>query len=99
MMRNQVSKETAQQWINSQMPLEQKEAIADVVLHNDGTLEDLHIKTTNAWSQLINKLRAKKDTDQSSSWSTNGMIRASPSLSAPFKNACSTTNEHAYPHS
>ena len=61
--RNQVSKEIAQQWINSQMPLSQKEAIADVIIHNDGTLTDLHTQVTNGWKQLMNTLQAAKDSN------------------------------------
>ena len=63
MARNKVSQEIAQQWINSQMPLAQKEAIGDVVIENNGTLTDLHEQTTNAWNQLLNKLQSTETSD------------------------------------
>ena len=56
MARNQVSQETAQQWIDSQMPLSTKEALADVVIQNNGTLDELEIETQNAWTLLLSKL-------------------------------------------
>ena len=58
MTRNQVSQATAQQWIDSQMPLSEKEAIADVIIHNNGTLAELEIQTQNAWTLLLDKMRA-----------------------------------------
>ena len=61
MIRNQVSKEIAQQWIDSQMPLAQKEAIADIVILNDGTLSNLHAKVKHAWEQLMDTLQSTKD--------------------------------------
>ena len=57
--RNQVSKKQHNSGSTVKCP-SQKEAIADVVIHNDGTLSDLHIKTTNGWKQLINKLHPAK---------------------------------------
>lgn len=67
MERNQVSQDVAQQWIKSQMPLDQKVALGDVVIQNDGTLTDLHEQTTTAWKQLINKVQSIKLSDSSSS--------------------------------
>ena len=56
MARNQVSQETAQQWIDSQMPLSEKEAIADVIICNNGTLAELEIQTQDSWNQLLSAL-------------------------------------------
>ena len=58
MTRNQISQETAQQWIDSQMALSKKEAIADVIIHNDGTLAELEMHTQNAWTLLLDNMRA-----------------------------------------
>ncbi len=56
MARNQVSQQMAQQWIDSQMPISEKEAIADVVIQNNGTLRELEIETQNAWNHLLSKV-------------------------------------------
>ena len=56
MTRNQVPQETAQQWINSQMPLAEKEAVADLVIHNNGTIAELDMQTKDAWTNLLGNL-------------------------------------------
>ena len=56
MARNQITLDTAQQWIDSQMPLSEKEAIADVLIYNDGTLDELDAQTRDVWSQLLDTL-------------------------------------------
>ena len=56
MARNQVSQQMAQQWIDSQMPLSKKEAIADAIICNNGTLAELEIQTQDSWNQLMSAL-------------------------------------------
>lgn len=56
MTRNQVPQETAQQWINSQMPLAEKEEVADLVIHNNGTIAELDMQTKDAWTNLLGNL-------------------------------------------
>lgn len=53
MARDQLSEEKAKQWIASQMPLSEKRAVADLVIHNNGTLSDLHDAVRVAWYQLV----------------------------------------------
>lgn len=42
----------ARQWVENQMPSEAKAALATVVLHNDGSLEDLRTLVVDAWAEL-----------------------------------------------
>lgn len=49
MARNHLTVEQAQARINSQWPLAQKVARADVVLHNKGTLPELFQQVDHAW--------------------------------------------------
>ena len=49
MARNHLTVEQAQARINSQWPLAQKVARADVVLHNQGTLPELFQQVDHAW--------------------------------------------------
>ncbi len=49
----------AQARIDSQMPVSEKVKYADVVIENDGTLEELNDKVYQLWDQLMN--RAKGD--------------------------------------
>jgi dephospho-CoA kinase len=52
MSRNQYSAEEAERWVEAQMPLEQKEAMATAVIRNDGDLEQLREATLVAWDGL-----------------------------------------------
>jgi dephospho-CoA kinase len=52
MNRNGFSETEAQRWIDNQLPLAQKEAVADVVIHNNGDLTALRSEVHRAWKQL-----------------------------------------------
>ena len=53
MARNAHSREAAERWIGSQLPLADKEAVATRVFRNDGSLEDLRAAVTAAWAELV----------------------------------------------
>ncbi|WEV70425.1 dephospho-CoA kinase [Lactobacillus sp. ESL0785] len=57
MQRDQLSKQAALERINSQMPLAQKAKLADYVITNTGTIEELTAKL----AQLLLKLRGDKN--------------------------------------
>ncbi len=48
----------AQARIDSQMPISEKIKYADVVIENDGTLEELYEKVDQLWDQLRNRAKA-----------------------------------------
>lgn len=52
MRREGMAEAEAQRWIQSQLPLAQKEALATVVIHNDGDEQALLQATLAAWAQL-----------------------------------------------
>jgi len=39
----------ASEWINSQMPLEEKEKYADTVIYNDGTIDEFKESVARHW--------------------------------------------------
>jgi len=51
-VRNGFDAEEAARWVDSQMPIELKTAVATVVIENEGSLEDLRNITLQAWSRL-----------------------------------------------
>ena len=51
MTRDGMSQEKAENIINSQMPMEEKERYADVVIENTGTLQDLETKIRKLWEK------------------------------------------------
>lgn len=48
----------AQARIDSQMPVSEKVKYADVVIENDGTLEELNKQVNQLWNQLMNRAKA-----------------------------------------
>ncbi|MED5369906.1 MAG: dephospho-CoA kinase [Myxococcota bacterium] len=52
MARENLSEPQAQQWLDTQLPLERKEAVATVVIRNDGDLQALEAATLAAWETL-----------------------------------------------
>jgi dephospho-CoA kinase len=50
--RNGIARESALARIHSQMPLEEKKKHADVIIDNDGTLEELRAQVAAAWHRL-----------------------------------------------
>jgi dephospho-CoA kinase len=53
MQRSGLSREHVIQRIRSQRPLEQKMEAADIVIVNDGTLENLHHRVDEVWEEII----------------------------------------------
>jgi dephospho-CoA kinase len=56
MERDQSSEEAASSRIKSQMPLEEKLKLADFVLWNNGTLDELDSELQQLWPQLLQEL-------------------------------------------
>ncbi len=52
MARDGMTEEDARALIATQMPLQEKERYATVVIRNDGTLEELEAATRSAWASL-----------------------------------------------
>jgi dephospho-CoA kinase len=52
MERNAFSEEEASRWIDNQLPLSEKEAIADAVIRNDGDIDGLRHAVREAWMEL-----------------------------------------------
>lgn len=52
MEREAMDESTARRWISAQMPLSDKRSVADLVIENNGTLEDLQKAVGRAWDQL-----------------------------------------------
>ena len=50
--REGLSPAEADKWISSQMPLDQKEAVADHVIQNDGDLKDLRQQVLRFWDWI-----------------------------------------------
>jgi dephospho-CoA kinase len=53
--RRGMSEEDAQLRVKAQMPVEEKARRADVVIVNDGTLDNLKERVTETWQQIIEK--------------------------------------------
>lgn len=51
-IREGYSEAQSTQWLAAQLPLSEKERVADVVIRNDGRPEDLVAATWHAWTQL-----------------------------------------------
>ena len=56
MAREGFDEETAQSWINSQLPLSQKEKLADVVIDNSSDRETLEKLVHKKWNELMETL-------------------------------------------
>ena len=51
-----MSEDSARERIAAQLPLEEKEAVADVVLRNDGSVAHLEAQVDDLWADLQNRL-------------------------------------------
>ena len=60
MLRDGLSRREAQQRLDSQLPLEDKVALADYVIHNDGTLAELYDRV----DALVTTLRNRRLVDE-----------------------------------
>jgi dephospho-CoA kinase len=54
-----MSEEGIRARIDAQLPLEDKIAVADVIVHNDGSLEDLERRVDDVWTELRERALAK----------------------------------------
>jgi dephospho-CoA kinase len=53
MERSDLEREDAQKRIRSQMPIEQKIALADIIIDNQGSLSDTESKVEETWKKLL----------------------------------------------
>lgn len=51
--RDGLSEEEIQRHLNAQMPLDEKRRLADIVIDNSGTLEDLQKRVKEVWEKLV----------------------------------------------
>lgn len=51
--RDGLSEEEIQRHLNAQMPLDEKRRLADIVIDNSGTLEDLQKRVQEVWEKLV----------------------------------------------
>jgi len=54
MARDSQTRKQAERILDSQFPLEKKEEVASVVIHNNGSLSDLQKATLVGWKNLLN---------------------------------------------
>ena len=59
MKRNGWSREEAQKRLNSQMPVSEKIALADIVIDNKGTVADTERKVNEIWQELLQREKQK----------------------------------------
>jgi dephospho-CoA kinase len=59
MVRNGLTREDAQKRIKSQMPIEQKVALADIVIDNQKTVAETETKVEEEWQKLLKMERNK----------------------------------------
>jgi dephospho-CoA kinase len=57
MERNHVTEMEAKRWIESQFPLEEKEAIANWVIHNNGSLQSLQHTVVQKWPKFLTQIQ------------------------------------------
>jgi dephospho-CoA kinase len=53
MARNGVSKEDAEKRLKSQMPISEKNALADIVIDNEGSIPETEKKVRQVWQELL----------------------------------------------
>ena len=59
MKRNGWSREEAQKRLNSQMPVSEKIALADIVIDNKGTVADTERKVNEIWQEILHREKLK----------------------------------------
>jgi len=52
MTRDKLTEEQVRQRIAAQMPLERKVEMADIVIFNNGTLDELHSRVDEVWAEI-----------------------------------------------
>ena len=53
MARRGIGAEQAQKWMDMQLPMAEKEAVASRVIRNDGTLAELSERVLETWESLL----------------------------------------------
>jgi dephospho-CoA kinase len=59
MARNGVSREEAEERLNSQMPITDKIALADIVIDNEGSISEAEKKVKQVWQELLRREKEK----------------------------------------
>jgi dephospho-CoA kinase len=59
MTRNGVNKEYAKKRLNSQMPISEKIALADIVIDNEGSIPETEKRVRQVWQELLHKEKQK----------------------------------------
>lgn len=54
--RDRLGRANAEKRLNAQMPIEEKKKLADIVISNEGTLEDLQKEVSRVWSEFCQSL-------------------------------------------
>ena len=57
MNRNHISETDAQRWIANQLPLREKEAVADWVIQNNGSLKSLRDTIVQGWPRFLTQVQ------------------------------------------
>lgn len=60
MHRNGYNREEAMARIKSQMPIDEKRHLAQVIIDNNGTLEETQRQVNQAWQALLERVRSKE---------------------------------------
>ncbi|MCX5848890.1 MAG: dephospho-CoA kinase [Deltaproteobacteria bacterium] len=59
--RNRVNKEEAEKRLNSQMPINEKRALADIVIDNKGSVSETEKRVEHVWQELLKKEKEKSN--------------------------------------
>ena len=59
MDREEFDSQTAEKWLSNQLPLSKKEAVADFVIDNSGTREELKSEVDRAWEEICRTFELK----------------------------------------
>ena len=59
MARNRISREEAEKRLNSQMPIDEKITMADIVIDNKGSIAETEKKVKKVWLELLRQEKQK----------------------------------------
>ena len=60
MVRDSISKKSAKDILNAQMPIDEKREYADYIIHNDGDLDSTKKQVDVLWNELIDLRKSKR---------------------------------------
>ena len=63
--RNGLTEDEAQKRLKSQMPINDKVSLADIVIDNRGTIEETEIKVEEIWNELLGREKQKTGSENS----------------------------------